>query len=102
VLVLDDKFRVSVDSSKQNFQLEMLQPIVDKKTREVVRHEFGIIGFHGNSMRSVLSQYVKQSLINDDKLENIDSVLDRLNEVEKTIIKVAKTGNFTLDVKNND
>jgi hypothetical protein len=102
MLVLDDNFRISIDSSRQNYQLEMLQPVTDKKTKEVVRHEFNIVGYHGTSMRSVLNQYVKQSLINDNKLETINNVLDRLNEVENTIEKVVKQENFKLVMKKDD
>ena len=102
MLVLDDRFRVSTDSSLQNFQLEKLSDIKDKSTKEVVRQDWGIIGYHGNSMRSVLNQYVKESLIGDSKLEKINDVLDRLHEVEKTIIKVVKAENFKLEVKKDD
>jgi hypothetical protein len=101
MLVLDDRFRVSTDSSLQNFQLEKLTDIKDKSTKEVVRQDWLLIGFHGNSMRSVLNQYVKESLINDQKLEKVNDILDRLNEVEKTIIKVVKVENFKLVAKDD-
>lgn len=101
-LKLDDHFVVTVDSSKQNFQLEQLQDVIDKKTREVVRQEWVVCGFHGNSMRSVLLQYVKESLITEDKLEKINDVLDRLNEIENTIVKVVKQGNFQLVAQSDD
>lgn len=101
MLVLDDRFRVSTDSSLQNFQLEKLTDIKDKSTKEVVRQDWLLIGFHGNSMRSVLNQYVKESLINDQKLEKVNDILDRLNEVEKTIIKVVKAENFKLVTKDD-
>jgi hypothetical protein len=102
MLQLDDHFRVSVDSSRQNFQLEQLQDVKDKKSKEVVRQEWSLIGFHGNSMRSVLLQYMKESLITDDKLETIHNVLDRLNEIENTIVKVVKKENIKLAAKQND
>jgi hypothetical protein len=102
MLQLDDHFRVSVDSSRQNFQLEQLQDVKDKKSKEVVRQEWSLIGFHGNSMRSVLLQYMKESLITDDKLETIHNVLDRLNEIENTIVKVVKKENIKLVAKQND
>lgn len=101
MLVLDDRFRVSTDSSLQNFQLEKLTDIKDKSTKEVVRQDWLLIGFHGNSMRSVLNQYVKESLINDQKLEKVNDILDRLNEVEKTIVKVVKVENFKLVTKDD-
>jgi hypothetical protein len=53
MLVLDDRYRVSTDSSLQNFQLEALVDVKNKSTKEVVRQEWNVIGFHGNSMRSV-------------------------------------------------
>jgi hypothetical protein len=101
MLQLDNNFRVLVDSSKQNFILEKLDDIVDKKTKEVVRRDWVLCGYHGNSMRSVLLQYRNEALITDNKLETLNDVLDKLNEVEKTIVKVVKQENIKL-VSNND
>jgi tetrahydromethanopterin S-methyltransferase subunit G len=101
LLQLDDKFRVVVDSSKQNFILEKLDDILDKKTKEVVRQDWILCGYHGNSLRSVLLQYRNVSLISDDKLETINDVFDRLNEIERTIEKVVKSENIKL-AANND
>jgi hypothetical protein len=101
MLVLDNRFRVSTDSSLQNFQLEKLSDIKDKSTKEVVRQEWSIIGYHGNSMRSVLNQYMKESLISSN-LESVHSVLDKLNEVESTISNVVKQENFKLVMKKDD
>jgi hypothetical protein len=99
ILKLDDHFKITTDSSKQNFQLEQLSEVTDRKTKES-KLEWGIIGFHGNSLRSVLLQYRNASLISDDKLETLHNVLDRLNEVERTIKTVVKS--IKLDVKSDD
>ena len=88
LIQIDDKHRVTIDSSRQNLQIEQLQEIKDKKTGGT-KFEWLIIGYHGNSLRSVLLQYQKESIL-DDKLESINSVLDRLNEIENTIVKVTK------------
>jgi mevalonate kinase len=100
LLQLDERFRVTTDSSLQNFLLEQLQDIKDKSTKEVVRQDWIIIGYHGNSMRSVLMQYMKTTLINSN-LEVINDVLDKLKEVEKTIEKVAKKENIKMIPKKN-
>jgi hypothetical protein len=97
---IDDNFKISLDSSGQNLQLEKLCDVIDKKTREFVRKDFSIVGFHGLSLRSVLFQYKNESLAADDKLESINDVIDKLNEIEKTISKLVK--NIKLDVKSDD
>jgi hypothetical protein len=97
---IDDNFKITIDSSGQNLQLEKLCDVIDKKTREVVRKDFNIVGFHGLSLRSVLLQYKNESLAADDKLESINDVIDKLNEIEKTISKLVK--NIKLDVKSDD
>jgi hypothetical protein len=48
-----------------------------------------------------LNQYVKESLISDDKLEKVNDVLDRLNEIENTIIRVVKAENFKMVAKDD-
>jgi hypothetical protein len=102
ILQLDDNFRVTCDAAKMNFQLEKLSDIIDKNTREVVRREWGLLGSHGNSMRSVLVQYSKEALIDDDGLENINDVLKKLDEINQTIAMVVKRENIRLDVKKDD
>jgi hypothetical protein len=102
MLQLDDRYKVTVDSSCQNYQLEELQDIKNKQSGEVVRQDFKIIGFHGNSMRSVLLQYVRESLITDDKLNDIHKVFDKLVELDNTIIRVVKKENFKLASKSDD
>lgn len=101
LLQLDDLFRISCDSSKQNFQLEKLIDIEDRKSKEI-KQEWKIIGFHGNSLGSVLKQYRNESLITADKLETLHNVLDALNEIDKTINKVVKRENIKLAAKEND
>jgi hypothetical protein len=100
ILKLDDHFKITTDSSKQNFQLEQLSEVTDRKTKET-KLEWSIIGFHGNSLRSVLLQYRNVSLITDDKLETLHSVLDKLSEIERTIVNVVKQQNIKL-VSTND
>jgi hypothetical protein len=60
-----------------------------------------VIGFSRQFNEKCLNQYVKESLINDQKLEKVNDILDRLNEVEKTIIKVVKVENFKLVTKDD-
>jgi hypothetical protein len=87
ILQLDSKHRVSIDSSCQNYILESLDEVKDKKTGDI-KYEWNGIGFHGLSMRSVLLQY-KNHAIAISELETINDVLDRINELENTIHKVA-------------
>lgn len=101
MLHLDDQFRITKDTSEQNFQLEKLFEIKDRKTGEI-KSEYKIIGYHGSSIKSVLNQYKNEAVISDDKLESIHSVMDKLNEIDKTIERVVKKENIRLVVKDDD
>lgn len=100
LLQLDSKHRVIVDSSCQNYLLEQLQEIKNKKNDEI-KLEWINIGFHGLSLKSVLHQYKNNAIANSD-VESINELLDRLNEIDLTIQKVAdKFKEFKL-VTSND
>ena len=102
MLQLDEKFRVSIDSSRQNFQLEKLEDIKDKSSGEIIRQEYKIVGYHGSSLRSVLLQYKNEAVINDSTLVNIHKVFDKLVEIDNTIIQVVKKENIKLAAKQDD
>lgn len=100
LLQLDSKHRVTIDSSCQNYILESLDEVKDKKTGDI-KHEWNGLGFHGLSLRSVLHQYKNHDLAVSE-LETLNDVLDRLNEIDNTIQKVAtKFKEFKL-VTSND
>lgn len=101
LLQLDDQYKVTCDSSKQNFILEKLVDVIDKKSREVVRKEYQIIGYHGNSFRSVLKKYAADSLIESEP-SSYQQVIDKLNDLERTIDRVVKRENIKLEVKSDD
>jgi hypothetical protein len=102
LLQIDDNFRVVTDSSLQNYILEHLTDVIDKKTRENVRQDWIVQGYHGASMRSVLIQYRNLALITDDKLKTLHNVLDKLNKVEQTIERVVTKENIKLESKQDD
>jgi hypothetical protein len=93
-LILDDKFKVSTDSSLQNYILWKLEDITDKKTKET-RQDYISLGFFGHNFSSLLKRYKDESLID---LENttIEKVLDKLTEVDKRIDKIVKVAKLKL------
>lgn len=99
LLELDSKHRVVVDSSCQNYILEQLQEVKNKKTDEIKLEWVGL-GFHGLSLRSVLHQYKNYAIAISD-VESLNEVLDRLNEIENTIINVVKNENLRLLVNSD-
>lgn len=101
MLKLDDKFVITKDKSEQNFQLEKLFDVKNKETGEI-KHEWKIIGYHGNSITSVLKQYKNEAIISDDELESIHNILDKLKEIDRTIDRVVKRENIKLNGNNND
>lgn len=102
LLQIDDKFKISTDSSLQNYQLEKLEPVKNKQSGEIVRSEYKIIGYHGGSLKSVLLQYSREAVIDDDNLKNINDVLHKLDEINKTIERVVKKQNIRMDIKSDD
>jgi hypothetical protein len=58
MLQLDKNYRITLDSSRQNFLLERLSEIKERDTGNV-KYEYVTTGFHGLSLRSVLHSYKK-------------------------------------------
>jgi hypothetical protein len=100
LLQLDDNFRITKDKSEMNFQLEKLESIKDRESG-TMKQEFKVIGYHGNSMRSVLLQYKKESLFAEDDFKAINQVLDKLKDIEKTIETVVTRENIKLVAQND-
>jgi hypothetical protein len=98
-LILDDKFKITTDSSLQNYILWKLENITNKKTKET-KQDYITIGYFGHNLSSLLKRYKNESLID---LENttIEKVLDKLNEVDTRIDKVVKAAKIKM-VSNDD
>lgn len=100
LLQLDETYRITVDASKQNFQLERLENVVRKIDKEVVRQQYNIIGYHGSNLKSVLNQYKKDALITDDSINDISAILHKLDKIDKTIHVVVKHENINFTYSN--
>lgn len=98
-LQLDDNYKITVDSSKQNFQLEKFENVAIRGTEQTKR-EWKIVGYFGSNLKSVLNKYKNEVLINSD-FSTLDDVLDKLQEIDKTIEEVDKRGNIKLDIMND-
>lgn len=98
-LILDDKFKITTDSSLQNYILWKLETIKDKKTKET-RQDYISLGFFGHNLSSLLKRYKDESLID---LENttIEKVLDKLNELDMSIDKIVKAAKIKLVSKDD-
>lgn len=83
-----------------NLQLEQYQDIIDLKTKKPVRKDWVLIGYHGSSITSVLKQYSRVAVASDNKLDNINDVLDKQNEIIKYIDKAFK--GIKLKVESDD
>lgn len=101
LLTIDDEFRVTSDAARLNFQLERWTPVENRKTKDIT-YQWIIEGFHGGSLRSVLLQYSKLTVMNDDKEMMVNELLDKLTEIDKTIVEVVKRENIKLASKSND
>lgn len=88
-LQLDEDYKLTTDSSKQNFILMKYEEIRDKKTKEVVRKDWVEAGYHGLSIKSVLLQYAKLTQINLED-STISQLVDSINNLTKHIDKVAQ------------
>lgn len=90
MLILDERYRVVVDSSHQNYILEKYEEVINRETKESKMVWQGI-GFHGLSLRSVLNQYNKQLLADEVASANIEAsqLSLKLDELEKQINRIS-------------
>lgn len=100
LLQLDDKFRVTADSSRQNWQLEALEDIKDKKT-QAIKQDWRIVGYFGGNLKALLNRYKNEALINSN-FSTLDNVLDKLQEIDRTISSRVKKENIKLDIKSDE
>jgi hypothetical protein len=98
-LILDDKFKVTTDSSLQNYILWKLETIKDKKTKEE-RQDYISLGFFGHNFKSLLKRYADESLIDLDNT-TLEEIFEKLNQLDKHIDKVVKAAKLKL-VSNDD
>jgi hypothetical protein len=99
LLELDEKFKISTDSSLQNLQLEKLYEVTDRKTQEV-KYEWSILGYFGNSLSSLLKRYKNEVLLDMEEC-TVNDVLDKLDEIDRNIDKAVKQINFKMVSKND-
>jgi hypothetical protein len=99
ILQLDDKFKITTDSSLQNLQLEKLCEVTDRQTKEV-KYKYIILGYFGHSLPSLLKRYKNEVLL-DTKECTLNDVLDKLNEIDRNIDKAVKQINFRMVSKDD-
>jgi hypothetical protein len=71
MLILDENYKVTLDSSVQNYQLEKYIDVTDRKTGDL-KKKWDIIGSHGLSLKSVLYQYKNNRLADGVVEENVE------------------------------
>lgn len=101
MIYIDDTHRIILDSSKQNLILEKLENVEEKKTKNI-KQEWQLQGYHGLSLSSVLIQYKKLALTGDDKLDVIEKVLTKLDEIDRTIKELCKRDDLKQLVECNE
>jgi hypothetical protein len=100
ILQLDDRYKITTDSSKMNLQLERLEQVEDRKNGGT-KEEWKLIGYFGHSLRALLKRYTDEVLL-ELETTTMKSVLDKLHEINQTIDNVVKRENIVFDVKDND
>jgi phage replication-related protein YjqB (UPF0714/DUF867 family) len=98
-LKLDERYKITTDKAKMNFQLEELVDIKDKESGEIIRQDWKILGYHGGHINHAIKQYVREVIINSDQEFSIESLLEKLDELYKHIDIVVKKQNITFEVK---
>jgi hypothetical protein len=102
ILNLDERYKVTTDKAKMNFQLEQLIDVKDKETGEVVRQECKVIGYHGGHLNHAILQYVKQLKLTSDEEYDIHKLLDKLNEIKEHIDRVVRRENITFELRKEE
>jgi protein subunit release factor A len=90
MLVLDENYKVTLDSSVQNYQLEKHIDVKDKQSGEY-KKKWDIIGSHGLSLKSVLYQYKNNRLADGIIEENVEvnhliDVIEQLDTYIRSIV----------------
>lgn len=99
MLQIDNDYRVTVDSSRQNFILEKLSDVQIKGT-DTYKKEWLGTGFHGLSLRSVLHSYSKQKIADGvAEVDTADLLISKIDQLERNIDKIAKT--LVFEIKND-
>lgn len=101
MLVLDDTYKVTVDSSVQNYQLEKLIDVKDRESGEL-KKKWDIIGSHGLSLKSVLYQYKNNRVADGIMKENVEinnllSTLEQLDTYIRSIASVHKNNKIAFE-----
>jgi hypothetical protein len=99
-LILDSKFKVTTDSSLQNYILWKLEDITNKKTKET-KQDYITIGYFGHNLGSLLKRYKDEVLI-DLKNTTLEEILDKLNQIDGRTDKVVKAAKIKMMSKDND
>jgi DNA-directed RNA polymerase sigma subunit (sigma70/sigma32) len=94
-LQLDKEYRITTD--KYNFILERLEDVIDRKTREVKGKEWKDVGYFGSNIKATLNKYVVEK-VKKEEHKDINKLIDKLDEIERTIIRVVKRENIKLEV----
>lgn len=101
MIMLDDRFRILVDSSRQNFILEKLDDIKDKETKET-KQEWVKVGFFGSNFSSVLKRYKDEAILNEEQNLPVNQILNKLLTIDENIHKAVKAAKIKLIGKNDE
>jgi len=94
-LQLDKEYRITMD--KYNFILERFENVIDRKTKMVKGKEWKDVGYFGGNIKILLNRYVTEKLKNE-KDNDVNKLINKLNEIENTIVRVVKRENIKLDI----
>lgn len=99
-LLLDSKYKITLDSSAQNLQLEKFEDVKSKTTGEITQ-KWNILGYHGLSLRSALLGYQKHRIADMIAVENIEAsqLISDITKLENEIKKISK--HIVLEIKND-
>jgi hypothetical protein len=100
ILQLDDRYKITTDSSRMNLQLERLETVEDRKNGGT-KEEWKLLGYYGHSLKALLRRYVDEVLL-EMETTTMKTVLEKLNEINQTIDRVVKRENIVFNVKDND
>jgi hypothetical protein len=100
ILNLDERYKIT--TTNMNWVLENLVDVKDKKTDELVKQEWRVVGYFGFHLNHAIKCYVSEVIRNDNSECDVDCLLVKLNEIDEKIDRIVRKENITFGLKEEE
>lgn len=97
ILDLDENYRIITDKTNQNFILQYFEEKIDVKTKELTgERDWKDKGYYGGQIKWALNKYLTLKIMYQNEVD-VKRLISKIEEVEKTILRVVKRENIKLE-----